>query len=215
MGDHTRAPAPEGFSSACKALGSSVDEHHLLAAADDLLTRWAEPHRGYHDTEHLAEVLDRLRELDAATPAAVLAAWFHDAVYTGAPGDDERASADLTVSVLSGLGVAEAGAQRVRVLVLATLDHDAGADVERAALIDADLGVLATDPERYRRYVAGVRAEYRHLDDATFAAGRLAVLERLVAHQPLFATTAGRALWEDRARAQVGAEIRSLRAGDA
>ena len=209
-------PAPEGFSRACRALGSTADEGLLRSAAESLLVRWSEPHRGYHNTRHLAEVLDRLVDLDGATPAAVLAAWFHDAVYSGSPGDDERASAALAASLLSDLGVGEQNVQRVRDLVLATLDHDTqgtetGPDQERAALVDADLAILAADPERYRSYVDGVRAEYRHLDDTAFATGRLAVLERLVGRAALFATRQGRDLWEERAREQVASEISALR----
>ena len=51
--------------------------------AEDLLARWSEPHRRYHDIEHLRDVLDAVDLLDAhaADPMAVrLAAWFHDAV---------------------------------------------------------------------------------------------------------------------------------------
>jgi predicted metal-dependent HD superfamily phosphohydrolase len=208
-------PAPESFSRACRALGSDADGRALHSAADGLLARWSEPHRGYHDTEHLAEVLDRLADLDAATPAAVLAAWFHDAVYSGSPGDDERASAALAEAVLGELGLGDGDVQRVCDLVLATLDHGtsggASKDPERAALVDADLAILAAAPQRYRRYVDGVRAEYRHVDDMAFASGRVAVLERLVGRERLFTTPRGRGLWEKRARDQVGAEISSLR----
>jgi predicted metal-dependent HD superfamily phosphohydrolase len=163
----------------------------------------------------LAEVLDRLVDLDASTPAAVLAAWFHDAVYEGLPGDDERASAALAEAILSDLGLGDQDVRRVSELVLATLDHDTGGgaptDPEKAALVDADLAILASAPDRYRRYVEGVRAEYRHVDDTAFASGRLAVLERLMAREPLFTTPRGRSLWEKGARDQVGAEINALR----
>ena len=41
-----------------------------LAGAEDvrdaLLAAYADPRRGYHDTQHLREVLDRLDELEAA-----------------------------------------------------------------------------------------------------------------------------------------------------
>lgn len=207
-------PAPEGFSRACRALGSGADERALRLAADSLLARWSEPHRRYHDTRHLAEVLDRLVDLDAATPAAVLAAWFHDAVYQGTPGDDERASAAVAEALLRDLGLGDRDVHRVSDLVLATLDHDThgqAGDPERAALVDADLAILAVDPGRYRTYLEGVRAEYERLDDTAFASGRLAVLERLIGREPLFTTSRGRNLWEARAREQVGAEISALR----
>ncbi|MGH3379956.1 MAG: HD domain-containing protein, partial [Actinoallomurus sp.] len=63
------------------------------AIGADLLRRYAEPHRRYHTTTHLAEVLDHVGELagEAADADAVrLAAWFHDAVYDPARGDNEE-----------------------------------------------------------------------------------------------------------------------------
>ncbi len=54
--------------------------------------------RGYHDTRHLTEVLDRLDELAGAGVGlrrgrrCVLAAWFHDAVYDGERDAEERSA---------------------------------------------------------------------------------------------------------------------------
>ena len=56
-----------------------------------LLTRWSEPHRSYHDTRHLGEVLLRVDLLahHAERPDLVrCAAWWHDAVHDGRAGDD-------------------------------------------------------------------------------------------------------------------------------
>ena len=41
-------------------------------------------------------------------------------------------------------------------------------DANGCVLSDADLGILAAPAERYASYVAAVRTEYAHLDDATF-----------------------------------------------
>ena len=67
------------------------------AVRDDLLVAYADPARGYHDTRHLTEVLDRLDELaDAGTSfdrvQVGLAAWFHDGVYDGQPDAEERSA---------------------------------------------------------------------------------------------------------------------------
>ncbi len=204
------------FAAAVRALGGRAGPDALLAAAGDLERRWGDPGRGYHDLEHLDEVLDRLGDLDAATPAAVLAAWFHDAVYTGTPGRDERDSADLARSVLTTLGVPSAQAGRVAALVAVTAEHvpDDG-DAEAAALCDADLAVLASPPERYARYLAGVRHEYRHLPGPVFRLGRARVLRRLLARAsepdhpdgPLFGTPRGHALWSAPAASNLRAEL--------
>ena len=74
-----------------------------VVSGQEMLTRWSEPHRRYHDVDHLRSVLHIVDQLagDAVDPDAVrLAAWFHDAVYSGRPGDDERTSAELAASIL-------------------------------------------------------------------------------------------------------------------
>ena len=79
-------------------------------------------------------------------------------------------------------------------------------------LCDADLAVLASDDLRYSSYVEGVRREYAHVDDAAFAVGRAQVLSTLLDRPALFRTAHGRSAWEQRARANVTAELGRLRA---
>lgn len=184
------------------------------ATGRDLLARWSQPHRHYHDVAHLRAVLDAIDELatearDADTVR--LAAWFHDAVYDGRPGVDERASADLARDVLSRLGLSPARVEEVARLVLLTTDHDPRpGDADGAVLCDADLAVLAGDPEHYAAYAAAVRSDYAHVDDDVFRTGRVAVLEALLAANPLFRTRVGRARWEATARRNLGTELALL-----
>ena len=180
----------------------------LLDVRDELLVAWDRP--GYHDLRHLAEVLDRLDDLDRAgasfdrVPVA-LAAWFHDAVYDGQSEAEER-SALLALATLPDPPAAE-----VARLVRMTEHHQAFPDdLNAAALSDADLAILAAGPERYEVYARDVRLEYAHVADADFRAGRAAVLRDLLDGPTLFRTSQGRSLWEARARANVQAEIEQL-----
>jgi predicted metal-dependent HD superfamily phosphohydrolase len=183
---------------------------------DSLLAAYAEDRRGYHDRRHLAEVLDRLDELAAAGADAAgsrtvrLAAWFHDAVYDGEAGDEER-SATWAERALPGAGVPAEEVAEVARLVRMTQHHRPGPDdAAGAALSDADLAVLSSSPARYREYVAGVRAEYAHVPDDAFAAGRAAVLRDLMAAPTLFRTDAARRRWEHAARANLARELADL-----
>ncbi|MCB0908648.1 MAG: hypothetical protein KDB63_16195 [Nocardioidaceae bacterium] len=178
------------------------------------MAAWGSPQRGYHDLLHLHEVLERLDELAlAGVPfdrvAVGLAAWFHDAVYDGSPGDEER-SAAWAAEALPPL-VGEAVAAEVARLVRLTERHrpDDG-DVAGAALCDADLAILAASPERYAAYAAAVRRDFAHVPDDAFRSGRTAVLHDLLAKPTLFHTTYAREHWEVPARANVEAELRRL-----
>ena len=211
---------------------------HGRAAGADLLARYAEPHRRYHDVRHLEDVLAIVDELEgeAADPDAVrLAAWFHDAVYAvghdaaatdaeaadaaaadagaNAGGSNEEASARLAERVLGALGVTEARIREAARLVRLTQTHDPDpADRNAAVLCDADLAILGAEPERYRRYAQAVRAEYAAVPDAAFRRGRAEILRSLLAAPTLFHTALARARYEASARANLTAEIAALTA---
>ena len=206
---------PEAWLRAAAAVGARSDVAH---AGADLLGRYAEPHRRYHDLAHLADVLhhvDELAEHARDVHVVRLAAWFHDAVYDPTSSDNEESSARLAETSLAELRVEDAIVAEIARLVRGTAEHaPAPGDLDAAVLCDADLAILASGPERYRVYVEAVRAEYDHLDDRTFAGGRAAVLRRLLARDPMFSTPTGRDRWEAAARANVTAELAGLDESD-
>lgn len=168
---------------------------------------YADGGRGYHDLQHLTEVLHHVDTLmDADDPAratVLLAAWFHDAVYDG-EGDDEERSARLAETSLPD---GEVAAEVARLVRLTQTHRPAEDDRAGQVLCDADLAILAAEPERYASYVRGVRSEYAHVSDADFTVGRAAVLRDLLAKPTLFHTPAARDRWEQRARANVEGEL--------
>lgn len=193
---------------------------------ESLLQAWEQPHRAYHHSGHLSQMLTDLDRLYAhrtqgSTPLAlVLAAWFHDAVYEGAPGEDERrseqlASASLEPLVTAGLLTGHE-LQMVSLLVRATATHelpesaDLPAGYEPADIqffLDADMAILAADSARYRRYLRGVRSEYSHFDDEAFRAGRMTFLRLILDRKRIFLSEEGLQLWEEPARANLSAEL--------
>lgn len=212
MHGRTSGSLLQQFVRACSEAGARAPAADVEGAGMDLLRRWSEPTRGYHDRTHLIEVLDRLAEIGgtgASAAATRLAAWFHDAVYAGRPGDDEEASADLARQELRALGVGDDMAERVATLVLVTAHHRA-VDDEARALCDADLAVLASDDERYAAYTRGVRKEYAHVPEEQFQAGRAAVLSDLLAREDLFHTDHGRRHWNAVARQNLARELGRL-----
>src|SRR4051794_19435948 len=204
----------QDWAAAVRAAGATADADQVALAGDELLARWRAPERRYHDAEHLAEVLDGVDALASFArdvTAVRLAAWFHDAVYEGRPGDDEQRSADVAEQVLTALGVPRQRVGEVRRLVLLTAGHDpAPGDDDGAVLSDADLAILASEPQRYGRYVRSVREEYSHVPEELFRTGRAAVLRALEAAPQLFRTPPARERWEAAARANLAAELTAL-----
>ena len=201
-----------GFEAWSRLAGDSPTSRTEWAA---VMAAWSEPHRRYHDLAHLAAVLGLV---DALAPAADdadavrLAAWYHDVVYDPRSGENEARSAGRARAGLRGL-VSDDRIAEVERLVLLTAGHDPGPDdANGAVLCDADLAVLAAPPEAYAGYASAVRAEYGHLSDAEFTAGRIAVLEHLLALPALYRLPEDDERWTATARANLGAELALLRA---
>jgi predicted metal-dependent HD superfamily phosphohydrolase len=225
---HSTAPVAATVSAwvaLCHRVGAVAPEPDLRSAADALLARWTEPHRRYHDRGHLERVLDTLRQLAAEegretsqgpvdlNDLAALAAWYHDAVYQPTRSDNEERSAALARRQLAQLDVSATIVGEVTRLVLLTKSHEpAPHDRAGALLCDADLAILATPADVYDAYSAAIRAEYSHVPERDYRAGRAAVLTRLAARPHLFHTGHGRAVWEQAARANIAGELQGLNA---
>ena len=177
----------------------------------DVVARYQEPVRAHHTLEHVEEVLAFLADLAVDDPAALLAAVLHDVVYDPTRTDNEEASARYAARVLAHLE--SAVVSRTCDLVLATKAHDACPQGDRscAALLDADLAILGAPVERYERYAAAIRREYRHVPEAAFRVGRGAVLEGFLARERLFLTEDVHHRLDAPARANLRRELGVLR----
>lgn len=195
-----------GWDEARFGLGLGPDE----SAFAELVARYREPHRRYHDLAHVAACLRALeggRAL-AERPAEVMAALlFHDAVYVPLARDNEARSAALATDVLGRAGLGSDALARVGASILATATHDAPAGGDAALVVDVDMSILAAPPEAFDAYEDAVRAEHAAVDAAAFAAGRAAFVARLLARPRLFFLPELAARWEAPARANL---MRSL-----
>ena len=203
------------------AAAPSADAAVVEDVGTDLLRRWREPHRRYHDLRHLGEVLSAVDTLcaaeavdDADHAAAALAAWFHDAVYAVEPPDgNEARSAALAAQALSRLGVPGELRAQVAALVLDTATHDLGAtapDPARVVVHDADLWVLSAPVARFDEYCHQVREEYAHVPPTAYARGRSEVLRPFLVRPHVYRSAHARETWEPAARENLARELTRL-----
>ncbi|MDR7383794.1 putative metal-dependent HD superfamily phosphohydrolase [Promicromonospora iranensis] len=202
--------------------GATADTEAIEEVGEALLGRWADEHRHFHNLRHLAAVLHRVDQLAEEThePDLVrLAAWYHGAVFSSEKkvaeasqgGEQSTASALLAREELTELGVPTRAAERVAALVNAIVRHAPDpADFDAAVLNDADLAMLAAEPQRYKEYKTAVRAEYAHIPIDVYLKARIRVIERLLARKSLFLSPMG-AAWEEPARQNLDMELHRLR----
>ncbi len=210
------------WSACCKEAGATASPDEVRAVGRRLIERWSEPNRHFHNIKHLVHVLSRVDELAQEThePDLVrLAAWYHGAIFDAAEkaayanrgGEDEVASAELARIELLQLGVPQKRVDRVVQLVTALARHTAApGDFDCAVLCDADMAMLAAEPQRYKSYLKEVRAEYAHVPVEDYLRARAAILTKLQQRSTLFASPLG-AAWEEPARQNVAAELHRIR----
>lgn len=158
-----------------------------------LRQRYAEPGRHYHDQVHVDALLARLRELRdrfVDAEAAELAIWFHDAIYNPRAGDNEERSAELARRTLASFGAPAARVDAVSRLILATKHDAVPAEADARLVVDLDLGILAAPPADFDAYERAIRAEYAHVPDDAFRAGRAALLRKFLARDRIFGSDA-------------------------
>lgn len=174
-----------------------------------LMARYAEPHRHYHTWQHIADVIDAAERISSdRSLELMLGILFHDAIYSPLQHDNEMQSALLLVEEGRRAGIGEDVLRDASTLVIATAHLHAekflserGRNTPRAeVLLDADLSILGADDDVFDTYETNVRKEYAAVADRDFANGRAAIVKKFLARQQIFRTTAGRELWEFKAR---------------
>ena len=214
MDARTRAAISDARSRFIADVAGRADPTQAGAASfDDALARYAEPHRHYHSVAHVVAVLDAIERLRTTEPcddpvSLRMAGLYHDVIYDPQAHDNEARSAAFGAGALGAVGIDRATIGRVERLIMMTIDHVATND-DAHVLADADLAVLGAPASVYDRYVAGVRAEYAHVTDVQWRAGRPAVLRRFLDRPFLFATPTGRRA-ESAARANLTRELAAL-----
>jgi predicted metal-dependent HD superfamily phosphohydrolase len=196
-------PLEAVFVEAARAAGASAPDITLQAVAAELVSRWSEPHRLYHNLAHLEACLEEIDD-----PVTRLAAWGHDAIYDPRSPANEERSALLLTRLLSRCQTPRDVRDEAARLVRLTKGHTIQDGDERGMMLaDADLNVLTRPWPSYVSYVDAVREEYAHVSDDLWRAGRAAVLESLLDLPAMFHLHPER---EEPARANLHRELKQL-----
>ena len=211
-----REALKERWDALMRALLRDPDGEAERRYGEEFIEAWREPHRRYHGPAHLIAMLDRLeRWADRADDPALLrlAAFAHDAVYRCEPGKDERESALMAEVCGVGLGLSGARIDRMRRWIEATAGHAPQPDNDGKLFLDADLEILASEPDAYMAYAKAIREEYAAVPEALFRAGRAAAMGRFLERPTIYQHPRTPSSWERRARENLAREIAALTCG--
>ncbi len=182
----------------------------------DFLGRYEEePWRHYHTLTHIEQMTHFLLMREgriADIPTVLLATLGHDVVYDPTVGDgqNEEQSAMLTLETFAGKQPAER-LRKASAYILATASHQwKGSDHDLGYFLDADMSILAAEPDVFDAYDVAIAQEYAHVDPELFRKGRAVFLAEWADEQKvIFAVPEIRAELEDQAKANLSRTLAS------
>ncbi len=129
----------------------------------EVLLNYDEPHRFYHTTQHLFEVVSSLAKFEVFEDDLFLAAVYHDAVYNPQANDNEEQSANLFIKDAKQSNLTEQQIKLISQLILDTKNHIASSEVSQQ-LITADLNILNQPLNKLIEYENQIFKEYQFVD---------------------------------------------------
>jgi predicted metal-dependent HD superfamily phosphohydrolase len=195
--------------------GLGVCEAQIPAGLYEIIcARYTEAHRHYHTLQHLDECLEHfavLRELTEHPAEIELALWFHDAVYEPTRPDNEQISADWAAESVKSAGLDDNIADRIRKLIMATRHDGQPESIDAEIMLDCDLAVLGTTPERFAEYGRQIRAEYDFVPVLLYESKRAEILQQFLDRPAIFNTEIFRKRYGKQARTNLNNAIGLLK----
>ncbi|MBW4601850.1 MAG: HD domain-containing protein [Calothrix sp. FI2-JRJ7] len=170
-----------------------INENIINQTFSEIATLYECQGRYYHNLKHIKEVLeiiDNLYSKYKLDASLEFAAWFHDIVYDTQAHNNEEKSAEYARNLLSLLNIPSSTVDKTCRLILTTKHHKASEDdLESQILLDADLAILGSDPQRYREYILGIRQEYAWVKENEYNTKRSQVLQKFLQRARIFSTS--------------------------
>lgn len=203
------------------AIGATASPAARRSEIERILGGWNMRGRSFHNARYLSSVLEHLDKLEgAATDPAALRVAF---AYRGAQEEVGWEDADMesvpaavpqitSPQRLAQLGIDPDQVARIQELVDQLSSHRPDPDdLDAKIIIDADMAVLASPPQQYRRLLEGLRSEVPHMDSAVFLQHRRRAIKRLLSRRNVFFSPIGRQ-WDQVARENLEAELGAIEA---
>jgi len=166
-----------------------------------IAAHYDEPHRFYHDKQHLAyclEQLDSARDQIDQPDAVEMALWFHDVINDPGHSDNEERSAAFFRHWADGVMNVDF-ITTVADLILATTHRAAVTEHDQQFICDIDLASFGCHWECYKRDTDNIKAEFTGSQEEYYA-GKRAFLGAMLRRPSIFQTDFFRARYEHRAR---------------
>jgi predicted metal-dependent HD superfamily phosphohydrolase len=179
----------------------------------ELLKRYNEPHRKYHNLNHINHCLAEFNtvfHLAKEPDALELAIWYHDAIYEIGASDNEKKSSLLVDGVMSGFLVSEELIKTVKDIIIATEHNKVPESFDARLMLDIDISNLG-QAEKFKETNRLVREEYSLVPENLFNNGRSNILQSFLDRPNIYLTDVFREKYENNARKNLQQAIREFK----
>lgn len=202
-------------------IANFIDTNSYFANSlwEEIETRYSEPHRTYHNLNHLYQMLGEydLVSTELKDPEITLfALYYHDLIYDVTSKTNEDESANIAKERLSVLKIENERIKTCMEHILATKSHRLGdrCHPDTSYFLDIDISILGSEETKYYEYANNIRKEYSIFSDADYQTGRVQVLHHFIENIRLFHTDIFFDRYEMRSRHNVKLEIHSFLKGE-
>ncbi len=178
----------ERFRDLWARLGAKGNPDEVFA---DLVKRYSEPHRFYHNLDHWEFGLSQfglLADLASLPDLVEFAYGFHDSIYIIGARDNEEQSAELALEVAQRIGLGQIEQTKIADLILVTKHDKYPSTIDQEIIVDIDLAILGQESFVFDDYEREVRAEYASVDEATFWKIRKGILQGFLDRSRIYFT---------------------------
>lgn len=196
---HILGKARKHWTALMTALGNPKGSEEVF---QDLLKRYGEPHRAYHNLEHIVAMLDDFEavksslkpDIEEFASQLAFAIWFHDAVYDPKASNNEAESAHLADKAANALGLTDrADLNKVRHfdhivndLIMLTKHIEVPKFPLGRLMVDLDLAILGKSGYLFNAYEVGIRKEYEWVPWVEFRKKRAEILQRFLDRKSIY-----------------------------
>ncbi|MEH0157707.1 hypothetical protein V6R21_26700 [Limibacter armeniacum] len=199
-------------------LAGKYSQNHILITKlyNELIRKYNETKRHYHNLSHIQGMLynvEKFQDMAEDYDALQFAVWYHDAIMATLRSDNEAQSAIMAKDALLQLGIAPERIQKVINLICRTANHleqKESDTVDTAIMLDADLVILGSEPDRYRQYADQIRQEYQVIPFFIFKEKRKQMLHKFLEVPFIYRLPDVREKLEEQARWNIENELKRL-----
>lgn len=200
-----------------------------LQTRASLTVLYSEPHRKYHNLNHIRQCLKELEEIcliglienDNEFLLIEKAIWWHDAVYDPMLKDNEKSSARLwwwserekkTNGVIEAMILASN--HKEESFKNACLSYFGSEAKILKYFLDIDLSILGSNEKEYKEYAKNIREEYSFVPKDLYAIGRKNILTSFLDKNSIYKSEHFKKKYENIARKNIQLEIERLDRGE-